>query len=146
MFCFFSVLHFLFFIALYLGFLRPPLELYNERIFLALTAQFLFVRDDCFRRWQLDSLLFDVSFRHKKEAIFVFISSSLFSQYCTGYWHICQRKYNFFKCIFKDTVVCIMNMQLKPAAVIYISLRCSFFKTSSKDNRSFKVRQFLFFT
>lgn len=78
MFLFFSVLHFLFFIALYLGFLRPPLELHNERIFLVLTAQFLFVKDDCFRRWQLDSLLFDVSFCHKKEAIFVFISSSLF--------------------------------------------------------------------
>lgn len=36
-----------------------------------------------------------------------------------------------------------MNMQLKLAPVSYIPLRCTFFKTSSKDNESFEVKHFL---
>lgn len=41
-------------------------------------------------------------------------------------------------------MVYFMNMQLKPTAVSYIVLKCSLPKTSSKDNRSFEVKQFLF--
>lgn len=36
-----------------------------------------------------------------------------------------------------------MNMQLKLAPVSYIPLRCTFFKTSSKDNENVEVKHFL---
>lgn len=91
----FIFLPFLFFIALHLGFLRAPFELFNERIFLAFTAQFLFVKDDWFLQWQPDSLLFAASFCHKKRHHICLYFLMPFSQYCTGYG-ICPRKYNFF--------------------------------------------------
>lgn len=60
-----------FLIALYLGFLRAPFELFNERIFLAFIAQFLFVKDDWFLQRQPGSLLYAAI---KKDTIFAFIS------------------------------------------------------------------------
>lgn len=84
----FIFLPFLFFIALHLGFLRAPFELFNERIFLAFTAQFLFVKDDWFLHWQPDPLLFAASFCHKKNTPYLPLFLNAFFSVLHWIWHM----------------------------------------------------------